>query len=314
MSAEDLSKQLQAIAGSCSGRLGICVRAEHYGPPLCVRGNETFPLQSVMKLLVGAAVLSAVDAGTLLLSDQITLTAKDISPGPEELANRILREGRYQATVEELLTRAVADSDSTSVDTLIEKLGGIGVVQSFLNRHELHGLRIDRLERELQADSVGLPWRSEFSDLTLFEKAVSAMEPAERTRAWEMHIMDHRDKGTPVGIASFLNKLLEGTLLSETSTHTLLSIMESTTTGKNRLRAGLPPSWKLAHKTGTGRTWNGVVEAIHDVGIVTNTSGERTVVVVLLAEYRGVVVQGEACIASVTEALYRSGDYLLKLR
>jgi beta-lactamase class A len=256
-----------------------------------------------MKLLVGAAVLGALDSGILTLSDRLTLTAKDISPGPEELANTILREGSYTTTVEELLTRAVADSDSTAVDALIEKIGGISSVQNFLTRHGLKDLRVDRLERDLQAESLGLSWRLEFSDLTVFERAVSAIKPEERTRTWRSHLADPRDKGTPIGMTAFLHKLVNGTLLSQTSTETLLSIMERTATGKNRLRAGLPATWKVAHKTGTGRSWDGVIEAVNDVGIVTNMSGERVIVAVFLAEYRGELYEGEGCIASVAELL-----------
>lgn len=303
VAAEDLSERLQALADACSGRMGICVHREKDSSPLCVRGNETFPLQSVMKLLAGAAVLSAVDSGILTRSDRITLTAKDISPGPEELANTILRGGSYTTTVEELLIRAVADSDSTAVDTLIEQIGGISSVQSFLNRYGFKDLRVDRLERDLQADSVGLSWRPEFSDLKVFEQTIGTLKPLFRTEAWTRHLTDPRDRGTPFALASFLSKLMQGELMSKRSTELLLTTMERTTTGMNRLQAGLPNGYTLAHKTGTGRSWNGTIEAIHDVGIVTTPSRERIVVVVLLAEYREGIRQGEECLASVATLL-----------
>lgn len=64
--------------------------------------------------------------------------------------------GALTTTIQELMRRAVADSDSTAVDVLIDRLGGIAAVQAFLQRKQVTGIRVDRHERTLQAESVGL--------------------------------------------------------------------------------------------------------------------------------------------------------------
>jgi beta-lactamase class A len=62
----------------------------------------------------------------------------------------------------------------------------------------------------------------------------------------------------------------------------LLGVMERTETGADRLTAGVPSGWKLAHKTGTSRTWQGVNCATNDVGVARNSKGEWVVLVALL--------------------------------
>jgi beta-lactamase class A len=118
-----LQKDLETVAASSNGRLGVCVIASMEREPICVQGTEPFPLQSVMKLFVGAAVLDEVDRGELRLNDKIYVKPGDSSPGPQEFSNLVKKHRTYEATIEELLRRSIIDSDSTSVDLLITRLG-----------------------------------------------------------------------------------------------------------------------------------------------------------------------------------------------
>ena len=57
--AAALEAEMNAISHGFDGRVGACVgEGRHMA---CVRGGERFSMQSVMKLLVGVAVLEAVD-------------------------------------------------------------------------------------------------------------------------------------------------------------------------------------------------------------------------------------------------------------
>jgi beta-lactamase class A len=59
-----------------------------------------------------------------------------------------------------------------------------------------------------------------------------------------------------------MQKLLVGDVLTASSRSQLASWMEQSSTGGNRLRAGMPRDWRAGDKTGTGD--NG---AIGDIGI-----------------------------------------------
>ena len=305
---EKLLTDLNRLAAGTSGRVGICVLEERGGEALCVQGDERFQLQSVMKLVVSAAVFDAVDGRRLRLDDVITVRPEDASPGPQDFANIVRERGSYQATVEQLVARSIIDSDSTSIDVLIEKLGGIVAVQEFLRRKAIEGISVDRDERRLQSESVGLGWRPEYAADDVFERAVAALPEAARDRAARDYLADTRDTATPLGMARFLRALTAGALLAPDSTEKLIAIMGRTATGVDRLKAGLPAGWALAHKTGTGRTWKGIVSATNDVGIVTAPDGGKIAVAVFINGASSAPADQAAIIAGVSRLV--AGAYL----
>ena len=279
-----LEQSLQKLVADSDGRIGICAFDTKATEAICINGEQKFPLQSVMKLVVGAAVMDAIDRKQMTLSDVIVLRPQDASPGPQEFADLIRAKGSLKATVEELVRRAIVDSDSTSVDVLIERIGGVATVQDFLKRKQVNGISIDRDERHLQAESAGLSWKEEYADSNKFEAAVKALPEQTVDAAWNFYLKDQRDTATPVGMVNFLKALTIGTILSESSTKKLLEIMEATVTGRDRLKAGIPKNWELGHKTGTGRSWKGMNSVTNDVGILTAPDGGKIAVTVFVAE------------------------------
>jgi beta-lactamase class A len=63
---------------------------------------------------------------------------------------------------------------------------------------------------------------------------------------------DPRDTTTPRAMAGLLERVLTGDLLSPVSRGRLIDWLVATETGRDRLRAGLPPDWRVGDKTGTG--------------------------------------------------------------
>lgn len=292
-----LGVELQKLSRVSEGKIGICASAVNEETPTCINGGTRFPLQSVMKLLVAATVLDKADQTKLKLNEEILIRSEDGSPGPQEFTKMVRMKGRYLATVRELIERAVIDSDSTSVDVLIDRLGGVSQVQQFLDNKKIAGITISRDERELQSASVGLSWSGEYADNDRFEAAIRTLPKETRDAAWNAHLVDPRDTSTPAGMVHLLKALAVGDLLSPASTEYLLEVMARTATGADRLKAGIPTSWALGHKTGTGRTWNGVTETTNDVGILTAPDGRKIVIAVFVAGSKASMQQQAAIIA-----------------
>lgn len=285
--ANKLELNFKALGDQFDGQIGICaVEVKATKKPDCFNGEKAFPLQSVMKLVVAAAVLDAADREKLKLGDLILVRPEDASPGPQEFANLVKRQGSLRTTIEDLMLRAVAESDSTSVDILIRHLGGVDAIQAFIKRKNLTGIRIDRNERDLQAESVGLTWREEYSDPEKFDLAIKSLSEAKRDAAWVAHLKDERDRATPLAMLKFLEELASERLLSKISTDKLLTIMSKTSTGPDRLKAGLPVGWTIEHKTGTGRTWKEVNEVVNDVGFLNSPDSRKIAIAVFIAGSR----------------------------
>ena len=249
----------------------------------CVRADERFSLQSVMKLLVGFAVLDAVDHKGWRLEETVDIHRQDLSLFVQPIASLVGSSG-YRTTIGDLIRRAMIDSDSAAADILIARLGGPSAVQSVLKRHGIWGIRLDRDERHLQTETIGLTWRPEYVDAAVLDRAVASVPESRRDRASAEYRADPRDTSTPRGMTAFLLELANGKLLSESSTAYILQAMKECATSPDRLKAGAAPGWQVAHKTGTSGSWKGLTVATNDVGILTAPDGTRVAISVFVAD------------------------------
>ncbi|WP_306226546.1 serine hydrolase [Bosea beijingensis] len=250
-----------------------------------------------MKLVVGAAVMRAVDEGRMRLEDRVTLRRDDLSVNIQPLADIVLKEGTFESTIEYLVRRAVVESDSAATDFLISRLGGVGAVQAFLRAADLHDIRIDRTERELQTEVTGLRWEPSFVDPERLKAARAKVSQKRLAEAFEAYLNDPRDTATPLAMASFLRKLAAGQLLSPASTEHFLAVMSQTVTFPDRLRAGAPAGWTVGHKTGTSQSLNGVNGVTNDVGLLTAPDRGVVAIAAFIAESRAPMAARAAAIA-----------------
>jgi beta-lactamase class A len=155
----------------------------------------------------------------------------------------------------------------------------------------VNGIRIDVGERELHAMSAqgraDLAAASRDTNASVFERIFS----------------DPRNSATPTGTADALARLKKGELLSAVSTQRLLGIMTETETGANRLKAGLPKDWALAHKTGTGGDTDGASNGTNDVGVMTAPNGRSYAVAVFTWGTRRPMAEREQLMADVARAV-----------
>ncbi|OYW25994.1 MAG: serine hydrolase [Caulobacter sp. 12-67-6] len=278
----DLTAQFQTLADQAApALLGIAVRDAQTGQTIAFNGQTRFPLQSVFKAPLGAAVLAEVDRGRIRLDEVITIRDIDLSPPFSPIADAW--PGRTDYTVAELLERASGASDNTAADVLMKRIGGPGALTAWLSQKKIMDFRIDRYERQLQPEISGMAsfradWKSQ-----AYKPQLLAVPEATRRKAMADYLADPRDTATPVAAVRFLAALRAGKLISKASTDRLLGIMTATTTGPGRLKAALPDGASLAHKTGGARTDLGMTPASNDIGIYELKDGRRFAVAVFLS-------------------------------
>ncbi len=299
LGAADLETELNAVLKGFDGRVGVCVSDAKKAA--CIRGDESFSLQSVMKLQVGIAVLDAVDHQGWRLDEKILVRREDLSLSAQSLAEHVGPHG-FTTTLADLVRRAIISSDNAAADILVAKLGGASSVQKTLTRLGIRGMRIDRAERDLQTEILGISWRPDFVDPKVLDKAVAAIPAAVRTRAYQAYLKDPRDTSTPRAMTDLLLRLHQGKLLSKPSTAFVLEAMADANTGLDRLKAGLPPGWELAHKTGTSGCWQGLCAATNDVGLITPPQGPTLAIAVFVGESRAKEAERAAIIARLAAA------------
>jgi beta-lactamase class A len=155
-------------------------------------------------------VLDGVDRGRLHLDDVVTLQQKDLGIGVQPLATLVGPSG-FKTTIRDLLSRMIVDSDSAATNFPIGKAGGPRGVQSVLGAKHLKGFKIDRDERDLDAEEAGLRWDPKYTDQKVLDRATNAV-PEER-RDQGFHASQHHDTATPIALANLLQWLANGQLL-----------------------------------------------------------------------------------------------------
>ncbi|MBB6242444.1 beta-lactamase class A [Rhodanobacter sp. MP1X3] len=134
----------QLVDKAQPGVLGITVVDLDTRARIRINADRAYPMMSVFKAPVAAAVLAQVDAGRIRLSQEVTITRAQVVDGTAVPSIGAHFSGeQMHFTVERLLAAAVSESDNTAVDALIRLLGGPQVVTDFLRKHGIEGMRVD---------------------------------------------------------------------------------------------------------------------------------------------------------------------------
>lgn len=266
------------------GKTGVAVMRIDGGWVMGRRLGDLFPQQSVSKTWVAMAVLDQVDQGKLRLDQRVRITAQDLAVFHQPIRERVLASGAVEETVLSLLEQAITASDNTANDSLLRTAGGPQAVRDFIARKNLGAIRFGPGERLMQSAIAGVEWRQEYSVGRRFYAARDAVPYAQRKAALDRYLADPVDGASPEAIVRALARLAKGELLSPSSTRLLMDIMSRTSSGPNRLKAGVPAGWRFLHKTGTGQILSPVSTGYNDIGIMTAPDGTRYAVAVMIGD------------------------------
>lgn len=302
LDVERLRRDIPAIAKRAEpGVLGVAIGEPKGGGVYTFNGERRFPMQSVFKAPLAAAVLAEVEAGRVSLDETITIRDVDLSPAYSPVADAWPQVASY--TIADLLVRAAGNSDNTAADLLMKRIGGPGVVTAWLTAKGVQNIRVDRYERELQPESAGLAsFRAAWKGEPAYKAAMATVPDARKREAMAAYLLDPRDTATPAAMMDFLDALVSGGLLSPPSTARLLKIMTETPSAPDRLKAAAPAGARLAHKAGTSWTVLGVGLATNDAGIFTLPDGRQLTVVAFLSGSTLDMAARETLIADVGRA------------
>jgi len=300
--SELLEQRLKALAMAFPGDVGIAVRRVDQGWTVSINGDRVLPQQSVSKLWVSMAILAAADRGELSLDERVTIRKEDLSLFHQPI-RKYVGEAGYTASLRSLMDGALQASDNAANDALVRRLGGPFAVQVAIVGRNLDGIRFGPGERAMQTAAAGLAWRPEYSFERTFWEDREALPAAKRKAALDAYLADPPDGATPLGVVEALARLHQGSLLSPESTAILLDRMAGSVTGGGRLRAGLPPGWKIAHKTGTGQVMGSLATGYNDVGLITAPDGRVYAVAVMIGATRQPLKDRQAFMVAVARAV-----------
>lgn len=276
-----LVSAIQSLGANFDGRVGIAVRRVDADWEVAYNGNALMPQQSVSKLWVAMTVLDAVDRGKLTLADNVTIRKEDLTLFHQPIAQMVGSAG-YTTTLDDLLERALQQSDNTANDSLLRRVGGPQAVRGYLARRFISNIRFGPGERLMQSAAAGLDWNQSLSSGRAFYAARAKLPLAARKKALDAYVASPPDGAAASSIALALARLKRGEMLSPVSTSYILSTMHEAKTGPRRIKGGVPPGWSYAHKTGTGQELGALQAGYNDVGIMTAPDGASYAVAVMI--------------------------------
>jgi beta-lactamase class A len=297
-----LEAQVAAIAARSRSVVGVGLRHLSSGETVLVRGREHFPMFSVYKLPIAMRVLQRVDEGALRLTDEVAIEPGDLRPGVSTAVSERLTDGRGRLSVGALVEAAVARSDNTASDLILRLAGGPAAVTAYVRSLGIDGLRVDRPEIQMAADTYGVTLPATWAPGRL--DVLLRATPAQRRAALERYVADPRDSATPEAALALLDRVARRDALSPASADFLLRTLEKTSTGPGRIRGRLPKGTVVANKTGSGPTALGYAATSNDVGLVTLPSGGRFAIAVFVSASAADDAARDRTIAEVARAAY----------
>jgi beta-lactamase class A len=296
-----LERQLAGVAAASDGAVSVTVVNLHTGERASVGGQAPRPMMSVFKLPLAVAVLADVDRGSLRLDQRIPISVSELREhGPIAEA---WKHGDKEPSLELMLKSMLEDSDNTAGDKLVTLLGGGAKITAHLHQLGLEGITIHgpEIARDAALACVGEP--APDGGWTLNEiAACKTPTAAALAAAVRSEVEAPPDNATTDAIVDLLGRLADSSILTGDSRTWLLSTLARAHTGPARLRGRLPPDARVAHKTGTGPTAQGVTVALGDVGIVTAPGGDAFAIAVLMAGSKASLETQEAVIARMARA------------
>lgn len=255
--ADDAVSSLRELERRNGGRLGVAMLDTASGRRTAYRGDERFPMCSTFKFLAAALMLARVDRGEEKLDRRIVFAANDLVPYSPATKEHV---GAGGMTVDAICAAAVTLSDNTAGNLMLASFGGPAGLTAFARALGDTVTRLDRIETALNEGTPG----------------------------------DPRDTTSPLAMLATMQNLVAGDVLSSESRERLIGWLVASKTGDKRLRAGMPASWRIGDKTGTGG--NG---SANDIAVAWPP---RRAPVFVTAYYTGSTISDEARSAVIAEA------------
>lgn len=206
------------------------------GVTIAHRARDPFAMCSTFKTYAVARVLEMVGRGQLTLDQPVLVDPAAVVANSPRTGPR----AGTEMTLSELCQAALQVSDNTAGNLLLQTIGGPPAITAFARSIGDQQTRLDRWETDLNSAIPG----------------------------------DVRDTSTPEALGSGYRALLSTEAPGPSTRQTLLDWMRANETSS--MRAGLPPGWTTADKTGSGG-----YGTANDVGIAYGPDGQHVLLAMM---------------------------------
>lgn len=254
-----IDRTIQLIERKHHVKVGIYAMDTNSGKNIAYNADDRFPFQSTSKLIAVSALL-AKDNYQTLLNKEVVINPKDILFW-DPISIKYINK---KVTLNTLAEGAISYSDNTAINMIIRELGGLDSINTFAYNLGNQSFKMMHYEDNLNST----PSKND-------------------------------DTSTPKDMALSVQKILFGGILTKQNKGLLIDWMRNSTTGYNRIRAGVPLGWAVAEKTGSGSY--GVA---NDIGIAWSPNCKPIVLSIYTIGQRLNAKPNNVVIKEVTQAIF----------
>lgn len=265
-----LQSQIEHLISDKDATIGVSIIIDGIDT-ISVNGDRPFPMLSVYKFPIALALGDYARCGALLIPDSILITKNDLkdntySPMRERYANV----DSIKLPLEEILAYSLQKSDNNASDIILSLLPSVNYATHCLQRNGINDIIVSATEAEMHKDIS----------------------------------LSYTNTSTPLAMATLLSRFDRD--FTDHYSLTIKQLMESCTTGQNRLAKPLMQSNILiGHKTGTGfELPNGRLMAINDVGYIHLPTGHCYSIAVFIENSGYNIDATETIIAQISKTAY----------
>lgn len=231
-----------------------------------------FPLMSVFKLHVAVAALQRMEAEGIQLDEILQIDSTQMQRNTYSPLLDRYPSGCFRISYADLLHYALALSDNNACDILIDYTGGIKAVKACTDRAGITSYDLTETEASMHADIPAC-----------------------------YHNWAH-----PSSVVQLLQKIHDGSLLNKEHTRFMSTTLVETSTGSNKIRAGLPAGIRMGHKTGSSGKIDGLTIADNDAACIYLPDGRRCYLVIFVKDSHESDSENAALIARITRIIYNA--------
>ena len=252
-------RELKDIHKRIGGRLGVHALDSQSGKRFGIDDTSRYAMASTFKLPLAAALLWQGDHGAFSIEGTLPVTRADLLPNSTAVEAKVSA-GAETMTLRELCAAVITVSDNAAANILLRGIGGPQAVTAFMANIGDRVTRLDRTELDLNSNNPG----------------------------------DARDTTSPRAMVDSMLRIFTQEVLSIRSRALLIDWMTTSKLGLDRVHAGIPKTWQVGDKTGTGQ--NG---AVNDLVIAFPPNRRPVFVAVYMSESKQPMEQLNAAHAQI---------------
>lgn len=241
--------ELRKIIQDKQATIGVAVLYQNKAYTLS--NNYQYPLMSVFKLHVTITALKKMEKENIALDSMIYIEPRQMHKNTYSPLRDKYPEQRIHISYRDIINYTITLSDNNTCDWLIDFVGGIKEVDSYMKSLGIQALNLTETEDSMHKDIM----------------------------------RSYHNWSTPLSVAELLKKIHTENILTNEHFRFLKKAMLDCLSGKDKLISGLPKEIPFGHKTGhSDRTGKGIKISDADAGVIYMPDGEKCYIVVIIKD------------------------------